>query len=238
MGTNRRLRYSGSKRGDRLNPSLSHPRYWVLRLLRQGIEELLASPMVTVRHVVDFGAGNAPYRPLFPATCETYLAADLPGNPLADVEIGPGGCLPLDDGSVNCVLSTQVLEHVADPHGYLLEARRVVTDDGCLILSTHGMWRYHPDPGDYWRWTLDGLRLELQRAGFQVVEHRSVMRLASNGLLMLQDSLLSGIPSAVKGPLAFTMQRLIGLIERLGRRHASPNACVFIVLARPRPRGH
>jgi SAM-dependent methyltransferase len=202
-------------------------------LLRHGIEELLASPAVKIRHVVDFGAGNSPYRPLFRPTCETYLAADLPGNPLADVEITPGGHLPLEDMSVDCVVSTQVLEHVPDPHAYLLEARRVLTDDGCLILSTHGMWRYHPDPGDYWRWTLDGLALELQRAGFQMIEHRCVMRLASNGLLMLQDSLLSAMPAAGKRPCAFMMQRLIGVIERLGRRRASPNACVFVVLARP-----
>jgi SAM-dependent methyltransferase len=238
MTVHEHLRHARSSRGDRLNPSLSHPRYWVLRSLRDAMKELLASPTVTLRGtVVDFGAGDSPYRALFQGKCQFYVAADLPGNPGADAHIAPDGTLPLADGSVDCVLSTQVLEHVADPHAYLVEARRVLKADGCLILSTHGMWRYHPDPCDYWRWTLDGLTLELERAGFQVLEYRSVMRLASNGLLMLQDSVLSALPSVLKRPFSFMMQRSIGVIERLSRR-SSPDGCVFVSLARPASSGN
>ncbi len=56
------------------------------------------------------------------------------------------------------MLSTQVLEHVTDPRLYLAECHRVLRPGGPLLLSTHGIMVYHPDPVDYWRWTGAGLQ--------------------------------------------------------------------------------
>jgi SAM-dependent methyltransferase len=46
------------------------------------------------------------------------------------------GPLPFADGSFDVVLSFQVIEHVPDPGRYLAEARRVLTDDGVMIVAT------------------------------------------------------------------------------------------------------
>src|SRR5688572_17923396 len=83
--------------------------------------------------------------------------------------IGPDGSLPLADESVDCVVSFQVLEHVRDVPAYLTSIRRVLKRDGRVFLSTHGTWPYHPHPTDFWRWTRDGLRVELQDAGFEIL---------------------------------------------------------------------
>jgi SAM-dependent methyltransferase len=197
------------------------------------MEELLASDQIARRETaLDFGAGNSPYRPLAEKSFDRYISADLAGNLMADVVIAPDGTLPLESHSIDCVLSTQVLEHVPDPHAYLLEARRVLHPQGCLVLSTHGMWRYHPDPGDYWRWTIDGLRLELERAGFEALEQRGEMRLLTNSLLFFQDGVMEKLPHILRRPFCFVIQAAIGIIEKRSKPF-SPDAAVFVLLARP-----
>ncbi|MBV8159989.1 MAG: methyltransferase domain-containing protein, partial [Acidimicrobiia bacterium] len=64
--------------------------------------------------VLDYGCAARPYRALFGPGVE-YVGADLAGNALADVLLNDDGSVPLPDAQFDLVLSTQVLEHVADP---------------------------------------------------------------------------------------------------------------------------
>ncbi len=107
--------------------------------------------------MLDLGCGNKPYESLFRKKFATYVGADIAGNKDADLVIGSDGRVNAQDNTFDCVLSTQVLEHVTDPQLYLSEARRLLKPDGSLVLSTHGIWPYHPDPTDLWRWTVEGL---------------------------------------------------------------------------------
>lgn len=118
------------------------------------------------RDVLDMGCGNMPYRSMFVERGARYVGADIDGSP--DLLIPHDGNLPLGDESMDYVVSFQVLEHVRAVPAYLAEIRRVLRADGRLFLSTHGTWPYHPHPTDYWRWTRDGLRIELEDAGFRV----------------------------------------------------------------------
>ncbi|GHC09306.1 class I SAM-dependent methyltransferase [Thermomonas carbonis] len=120
------------------------------------------------KHVVlDFGCGTMPYRPIFTSAGARYIGADIDGAP--DLRIEADQPLPLTNESMNFVVSFQVLEHVREVPRYLEETRRVLTRDGRLFLSTHGVWPYHPHPTDYWRWTQDGLRETLEQAGFVIL---------------------------------------------------------------------
>ncbi len=107
-----------------------------------------------------------PYRSIFIARGAQYIGADIDGKP--DLLIGSDGAVPLADESVDVVVSFQVLEHVRDVPAYLAAIKRVLKKDGYLFLSTHGVWPYHPHPTDYWRWTRDGLRVQLEEAGFEI----------------------------------------------------------------------
>ena len=226
---------TASSRGDRLNPSRSNRIYWHLTCLRQAIEEVIDGFLTQGPKgcLVDYGCGNMPYRSLFSPWVGEYIGCDFPGNEAADRIITDPLRIPVDDGYADYVLSTQVLEHVADPEAYLGECHRILREDGYLILSTHGIWRYHPDPCDYWRWTSDGLRKAVVEAGFEIVQFRGIMSEAAIGLQLWQDELLRKMNPYTSRFFTFFMQHIIKRIdsrESPERRNAS--ASVFILVAR------
>lgn len=148
---------------ERLQPEVSDFSYLHLSDLRLALSEVATDAQIKM---LDFGCGGSPYRALFPNA--QYLRADLPGTQNLDYEISPDGRVAAPDASFDLVLSCQVLEHVASPSGYLAESLRVLKPGGRLVCTTHGTFEDHGCPYDYWRWTADGLRAELQAAGYQV----------------------------------------------------------------------
>jgi SAM-dependent methyltransferase len=161
-----------------------------------------------------------------------YIGADLPGNPDAGVQIQPDGRLPLADQQFDAVLSTQVLEHVESPEIYLSECYRVLRPGGRLLLSTHGIMVYHPDPVDYWRWTGAGLQRQVEASGMRVLKQAGVMGLAATGLQLFQDALYGRIPRRLRAPYALVMQTLIAFFDRIDSpERRAKNALVFVVIA-------
>ncbi|HCX30511.1 MAG TPA: hypothetical protein DHU55_12210, partial [Blastocatellia bacterium] len=172
------------------------------------------------------------YETLLKQKFVNHIGADLPGNKRADIEIKPTGELPSADGSFDCVLSSQVLEHVTDPQLYLREAFRVLKAGGSLIVSTHGIWPYHPDPTDFWRWTIEGLQREIQLAGFEISLVKSVFGLESVALQLWQDATHERLPRLIRSIYTGVIQAIIGFIERRRTEKVSNDAAVYIVLAR------
>lgn len=96
------------------------------------------------------------------------LAVDLvPGLGL-DV-IADGHCLPLPDASVAAVLLMEVLEHVADPARLLRECARVLVPGGHVCLTAPQYHITHNHPGDYFRYTRQGLEALCVAARLRVV---------------------------------------------------------------------
>jgi SAM-dependent methyltransferase len=220
----------------RLKPRIIDCDWLVLRAMRPAIEALGARVAEPGKVAIDLGCGSQPYRPIFAGLGIAYRGADFAS---ADILIHQDGRVEAQDRSADVVLSFQVLEHVRDVAQYLGEARRILQDDGWLILSTHGTWLYHPHPEDHRRWTRQGLLAELVRNGFDTTECIPVLGpLAWTTLLRLicgyQVCLripLAGRPLA--GLLALIMNAK-GYIEDLitpdwVRRD---NACVYVTLSR------
>lgn len=189
--------------------------------------------------VIDLGCGSKPYSPLFAGP---YLGVDLTslhGKPDA---IGTAEQTPFASGCAETVLSTQQLEHVSDPRLVLREARRLLKPGGTLLLSTHGVWPYHPDPADRWRWTEDGLRAEVARSGLAVDRiHRQGEFLSA--ALMLATYPIGGarrkgqiLARAAAGVLLYMTNLLCGLLDRvsdvIGLRHYA-SAGYLVVASRP-----
>jgi len=106
--------------------------------------------------ILDVGCGVKPYYPFFADVATEYVGVDIVESPNAEL-LGAVEALPVDDGSFDVILCTQVLEHCDDPAQAVRELRRVTAPGGRVLASTHGVQVYHPSPHDYWRWTHEGL---------------------------------------------------------------------------------
>jgi SAM-dependent methyltransferase len=192
---------------ERVDPRPGDQEYLVLSDLLMCVRELAP---VDAGRVLDYGCGGSPYRQMFAGE---YHRADLGGNNL-DFTFGPDARLPADIGGYDCVLSTQVLEHVFDPVTYLSEAFRVLRPGGLLLLTTHGTFEDHACPHDYWRWTADGLSRLVESAGFEVralkkmtTGPRAVIRMIQRDLSLLRFG-KSGLYGQMLSFGARVMQRL------------------------------
>jgi len=210
----------------------SAPLRHVTRSLHAGIRELLSAlPLEPGARVLDLGCADQPYRGWLPSGV-TYVGADIAGNHLADAVIDDGGRVALGDASFDAVLSTQVLEHVTSPERYLAEALRLLQPGGSLALTTHGLMRLHRDPIDLWRWTSDGLRHQVQTAGFDVVRQWGIVGAAATGIQLFQDSTVRRLPQRLRTPYTAVLQSIASWVdERQSQADKDQDAMVFAVLA-------
>ena len=225
-------RFNVNRPSDVHTPSLTHRYRYYTKALSARLEEMAAELQIQPgSRLLDYGCAELPYRHFFSASAD-YAGADLPGNPQAEIVLAEDGTVPVGDESFDAVLSTQVLEHVRDPELYLSECFRVLRPGGRMMLSTHGIFVFHPDPVDYWRWTCSGLERIIKQAGFGVTRTEGVVGLLPIAFQLAQDSIYWKIPVALRGPFAAAMQTVIGWADRLhgdgGRRM---NASVFVVVA-------
>jgi SAM-dependent methyltransferase len=148
---------------ERLSPSQSRSDYLHLVDLREALDLHKTSEKISI---LDYGCGGSPYRGLFPNS--KYFRADFTPCDGLDFVLPADSSVSAPDSSFDMVLSTQVLEHVPDPANYVAECFRVLKSGGFFVLTTHGLFEDHGCPYDFQRWTADGLRLLLERAGFQI----------------------------------------------------------------------
>jgi SAM-dependent methyltransferase len=150
----------------RLDPPRTLPTYAVRAPLVRWLRDEAAHAHRELGRfrLLDVGCGDKPYAPLFAPYVSDHVGVDAVENPHAELH-GPIEALPVEDGSYDVVLCSQVLEHVDDPAQAVRELGRVLRSGGRLLLTTHGVYYYHPLPGDYWRWTHAGLEKVLHDNG-------------------------------------------------------------------------
>jgi SAM-dependent methyltransferase len=211
----------------------------VLRRQADAIRGLLQDPALDLHNatVLDFGCGTRPYEPWFRALGARYQGADIDGG--HEVCIRVDGTLEAEKASVDLVASFQVLEHIWDLAKYLGEANRVLKPGGWLLLSTHGSWFYHPHPGDYRRWTAEGLRREVEAHGFRMLEMRpAVGPLAWTSILRSFGVALAARSVPIAGPAISRFAALLYNLRAWAEDRITPaevtanNACVYVCLFR------
>ena len=134
--------------------------------------------------------------------------------------VSPIEALDLPDASFDVVLCTQVLEHVRHPQRALAEIARVLKPGGHLLLTTHGVYPHHPDPGDYWRWTQQGFEAMFEDAdGLTLVELRPLVGSAATLAMLVAGALRDLARSPVFGLVASPLMVAVNAIgETVDRR--------------------
>jgi SAM-dependent methyltransferase len=87
-----------------------------------------------------------------------------------EVVIGQIESMPFADASFDSVLCNAVLEHVHDAGRAMHELARVVRKGGYVVVAVPFLQPYHAAPGDFRRYTADGLAQLGRSAGLEVVE--------------------------------------------------------------------
>jgi SAM-dependent methyltransferase len=193
---------------SRLHPSPGERFYLHLSDLRMIMQNLI--PLVSGK-VLDYGCGGSPYRPMFKH--DAYVRADVGGMTDLDHVIVPGQPLGAPDSSFDCILSTQVLEHVAEPQKYLADCFRMLKASGTMLLSTHGTFPDHSVPWDFQRWTTIGLRRDIEAAGFQV-EKIWKLTTGPRAVLQLLELNFDRLPTG-NNPFGLAFKLLRGLWRRM-----------------------
>jgi SAM-dependent methyltransferase len=127
--------------------------------------------------LLDAGCGYMPYRDLFEAAGPVeYHGADIPW---ADVKLdavidAETGRIEVPDASYDAVMHFQTLEHVPNPRVFLAECFRVLKPGGRLFCTVPFVYHFHPVPGDFRRWTTQGLEKDLELAGFTAAKASTV----------------------------------------------------------------
>jgi len=132
--------------------------YLVMKPLIAWLHEI--APQYASGILVDYGCGNKPYFSFFKNNVTDYVGVDVNQNEFNTVNyvINTNAPLPFEADSIDTVLSTQVLEHTAEPEKYIKEISRVLKPGGILILTCPGSYMLHEEPNDYFRYTKYGVK--------------------------------------------------------------------------------
>lgn len=177
---------------------------------------------------LDFGAGNAKYKPLIITRASHYTAFDVKPGPHVDV-VGDAMHPPFADSSFDTIISTQVLEHVERPWIMAKEIARLTRPGGMCIVTAPFIVPYHSDPYDFFRYTKEGLASLFTNEGFELVESGSYSRVFSVFSEMIHFSFFSPYEKKKKGLWSVRFMRYLerlayfldGLLSRDGAIYAN-----------------
>ena len=126
--------------------------------------------------LADLGCGNAPLAGLYAPLVDRFLWVDWPGSAHQRITLDLAQDLnqPLDlaDASIDTVLLTDVLEHIARPDMLLAEVARVLRPGGHAIAGVPFLYWLHEEPHDHHRYTIHRLRDFAASHGFSIVSER------------------------------------------------------------------
>lgn len=141
--------------------------------------------------ILDVGCGLRPYEVFFPQC--TYIGIDVPvsgreaSGKRPDHEFD-GTNIPLQDGSFDVIICTEVLEHAVSPQLLLQEMARVSKTDALLFLTVPFIWGLHELPYDFQRYTTEGIWRAVTNAGYAIEDQRKLSPgLAAVRLLVLSE---------------------------------------------------
>ena len=137
-------------------------RLWI----KKSLDNFLSTANFKDKIVLDLGCGESAYKMLIKDKNAIYYSADLEFCPNIDIILNLNQPLPFKDEISDCIILTEVLEHLHNPVFALSEIHRILVPGGRLFLTVPSFFRLHEIPNDFFRFTFFGLKYSLQRGGF------------------------------------------------------------------------
>lgn len=134
--------------GERMVPEKSDARTYWEHIYRYQF----AVEFVTGKDVLDIACGEGYGSAAFlKARAKSVVGVDISPEACShakakygiDARPGDAMAIPLDDKSVDLIVSFETIEHVSDPHKFLSECARVLREKGRLVVSTPNREIYH-----------------------------------------------------------------------------------------------
>lgn len=122
--------------------------------------------------LLDVGCGSSPFENYFLKYTEQYLKHEHPLVAKNDVKydfLSELPLIPANSNSIDTIISISVLEHISEPFETIKEFKRILKNNGIIMLSVPQYWHLHEEPHDYFRFTKHALRKKLTEIGFEVI---------------------------------------------------------------------
>ncbi len=215
----------------------------IAEFIKKGLEQLGENFLT-----LDAGAGDPEFQVRVPGG--RYVSVDLGvgdknwNYSKIDV-IGNLEALPMLDDSFDCVICSQVLEHMSEPEQVLRELHRTLKPGGKILLSAPQEWYMHQIPYDFYRFTRYGLEHLFNKVGFQIESIESIggyFRLLSFNLCYLKYFIFPPIKSLplkiIRWPLRypftlvfeFIIPFFLGILDRFDKnRYHTMNYAVIAI---------
>lgn len=92
---------------------------------------------------------------------------DIIEGPTVDY-VGSAEHIPLNDESVDFIITQEAFEHIKNPIKAINECFRVLKKGGLIYFQVPFIIGYHPGPTDFIRFTKEGVEDFLNNAGFEI----------------------------------------------------------------------
>jgi len=141
-------------------------RYTLFKYLKSSFKYLYGK-------LLDFVCGFSPYKSYI--NCDEYIRVDIAsmynnfGNLKNDIIYYDGKTLPFNDEEFDSIFCTEVLEHIPNIDEITSELFRVLKHKGIILISVPFTWDEHEVPNDYRRFTQYGIKLLLEKNGFNII---------------------------------------------------------------------
>lgn len=132
---------------------------------RESIRDFLyrSTGLIEGAHLADFGCGSMPYRGLlFDLGATQYTPIDHEEYPGHVASTDPDWTIvtiptALGIGPFDVVVSTQVIQYVPSPAGYVATVRNLLKPGGWALLTGPTNWPLVEEKTDLWRFTPAGI---------------------------------------------------------------------------------
>jgi len=123
--------------------------------------------------LLDIGCGVKPYEEMASFYVQKHIGIDHVGtlHNQSNIDLSSTAYqIPFKESSVDCILCTDVLEHLEEPGKAVAESLRVLKEGGYAIYTVPLFWHIHEAPRDFYRYTEFGLKYLFEKSGYEVVE--------------------------------------------------------------------